>query len=90
VLEEHRRTAHILRRMVAELFPVGQPVRLPRMYGRAGGGRPAAAVGVVGGHPANAPDVVRVLVERPAASGAGSVQYPVDVLVGDLLDENPE
>lgn len=90
VLEEHRTTADILRRMVADLFPVGRAVLLPRKHQRAAGGTAVAGVGVVGGYLANAPDVVRVLVERPAASGAGSVPYPVDVLVGDLLDENPE
>ena len=81
VLEEHRQTADLLRRMVAERVPVGTPVRLPL---RAGGG-----VGAVGGYLANAPDVVRVIVQRPAMSGGGAADYPVDVLANDLLDLNP-
>lgn len=83
VLLEHRQTADILRRMVAELFPVGRLVRLPRKHG----GIP----GVVGGYLSNAPDYVRVMVERAGMDGGGGgVDYPVDVLAGELLDANPE
>lgn len=82
VLVEHRTTADLLRRMVADTFPAGRMVRLPQKHG----GIP----GVVAGYLSVAPDVVRVMVERAGMDGSGSVDYPVDVLAVELLDANLE